>query len=71
MRSSTRTADRVRVPLMALVMTLAACSTATGAARPAADHRTDAGEAVRAKAFAAADHRLDAVEGQKGGAFSH
>ena len=71
MRSSTRTADRVRLPLLALALTLAACSTATGAVRPAADHRTDAGETVRANAFQAADHSLDAVESQKGGAFSH
>ena len=73
MRSSTHTADRVRVPFLALALTLAACSTATGAgaARPADDHRTDVGENVRAKAFQPADHTLDAVENQKGGAFSH
>ena len=71
MRSSTHTADRVRVPLLALALTLAACTTATGAVRPAADHRTDVGENVRAKVFQPADHTLDAVENQKGGAFSH
>ena len=71
MRSSTRTADRVRVPFLAIVLTLAACSSATGALRPAAaDHRTDVGEKVRANAFQAADHTLDAIESQKGGAFS-
>ena len=71
MRSSTRTAAGVRVPLLALVLTLAACSTATGAARPADDHSTDVGERVRANTFSAADHSLDAIESQKGGAFSH
>ena len=71
MRSSTRMADRVRVPLLAFVLTLAACSTATGVARPADDHRTDVGENVRAKAFQPDDHTRDVVENQKGGAFSH
>jgi len=71
MRSSTRTADRVRVPLLAMALTLAACSTATGAVRPADDHRTDVGENVRARAFQPDDHSLDEVESKKGGAFSH
>ncbi len=71
MRSSTRTADRVRVPFLVLALTLAACSTATGAVRPADDHRTDVGERIRADAFSADDHSLDAVESQQGDAFSH
>jgi hypothetical protein len=73
MRSFTRAAEKVRAPLLVLALTLAACSTATGAGapRPADDHRTDVGEKVRANAFGPADHTLDAVENQKGGAFSH
>jgi len=69
MRSSTRTAERVRVPLLALALTLAACSTATGAARPAEDHSTNVGERNRAGAFSPEDHSLDAIEHVRGAAF--
>lgn len=74
MRSSTRKADWVRVPLVIVALTLAACSAPAGAIAPVApvgDHGTDAGENPRAGAFSVEDHSLDAVESLKGGAFSH
>ena len=74
MRSSTRKADWVRVPLLTVALTLAACSAPAGAAAPAApvgDHSTDAGENARAAAFSVEDRSLDSVETVKGGAFSH
>ena len=74
MRSSTRKADWVRVPLLIVALTLAACSAAAGAVAPVApvgDHSTDAGENPRAAAFAVEDHSSDSVETLKGGAFSH
>jgi hypothetical protein len=74
MRSSTRKADRARVPLLVLALTLAACSAPAGAAAPVGpvgDHSTDAGENARAAAFAVNDHSSDSVESAKGGAFSH
>jgi hypothetical protein len=74
MRSSTRMADWVRVPLLIVALTLAACSAPAGAAAPTAplgDHSTDAGENARAAAFDVEDHRSDSVESAKGGAFSH
>ena len=70
MRSSTRKADRVRVSVLALGLTLAACTAGTGAApvTVVGDHGLDAGENHRAKAFMVEDHTLDHVEAVKAGA---
>ena len=71
MRWSTRKADRVRVPLIALVLTMAACTAAAGAAKdPVGDHSRDAGERNRAALYPAEDHSLDRIEAQKDRAFA-
>jgi hypothetical protein len=74
MRSSTRKAVGIRVPMVVLALTLTACTAASGApaiAAPMGDHSADAAEAQRARAFQTADHSLDQIETLKGGAFSH
>ena len=71
MRSSTRAADRVLVPLLVLVLTVAACTAAVGAAtEPVGDHSRDAGEHNRAGAYPAEVHSLDRIEAQKDRAFA-
>jgi hypothetical protein len=74
MRSSTRTADWVRVAMLIVALTLVACSAPAGAAAPTValgDHSTDDVENARGAAFAVEDRSSDSVESTKGGAFSH
>ena len=68
MRSSTRKADRVRVSVVALGLTLAACTSATGAVADVGDHSTDAAERTKAKALVVHDRSYDRVESLKGAA---
>lgn len=72
MRSSTRKAYRVRMPLVVLAATLVSSACSAGAGRiaaPVEDHSTDAGENHRAAVFTGDDHRLDQAEGQRDRAF--
>ena len=71
MRSSIRQAEKVRMPLLALVLILATACSVPVAAVSSDDHSTDAGEIHRASLFPVEDRSMDAIEAQRGWAYPH
>jgi hypothetical protein len=69
MRSSTRKAQWVRVPLLVMGLTLAACTSQSAGAASVEDRSSNAGEKHRAATFAVENHRRDGIERLKAGAF--